>query len=86
MESIEQRLATIEERNQRVEADKAWETSTARRLTICVFTYVIVFFYNWAIGGARPLLTAFVPVAGYFLSTVTIPVLKRRWIAKHQQA
>jgi hypothetical protein len=58
---IEQRLAAIEERNRRVEEDKAWERSVVRRAVICVLTYVVVFFYNWSIGGHVPYLTAFVP-------------------------
>lgn len=82
MNDLEQRVATIEKRNSRVEGDKAWETSLTRRFTISVMTYLIVFAYNWAIGGMRPYLTAFVPVGGYLLSTVTIPLVKRRWIAR----
>lgn len=84
MNETEQRLAVIEDRNRRVEGDKAWETSVTRRAMICVLTYVIVLVYNWAIGGTRPYLTAFVPVGGYLLSTFTIPVVKRRWIVRHQ--
>ena len=39
---LENRVAEIEARNKRVEADKAWETSTARITIITLLTYVIV--------------------------------------------
>ena len=38
MKDIEAELAAIKERNKRVEADKAWETSTFRRLLIAAGT------------------------------------------------
>ena len=36
--NFEQRLAAIEERNRRVETDKAWEISWMRRIAIAVMT------------------------------------------------
>ena len=81
---LEHRLAAIEERNLRVEGDKAWEGSFVRRALIAALTYVVVALYNWAIGGHVPLLTAFVPVGGYLFSTLTIPAIKKRWIAQFQ--
>jgi hypothetical protein len=79
----EQRLRAVESRNRRVEGDKAWETSWTRRLVISVLTYLVVLAYNAAIGGQRPFLTALVPVAGFLLSTLTIPLIKCRWLAHH---
>ena len=38
---LEEGLARIQERNRRVEADKAWETSDARRLIIAAGTYIL---------------------------------------------
>ena len=35
----------INERNKRIEADKAWETSLTRRAIIAAFTYLVVGFY-----------------------------------------
>ncbi len=42
MDSLEERVAKIETRNQTVESDKAWETSWTRRGAIALFTYVVV--------------------------------------------
>lgn len=42
MQSTEERLFEIEERNQRVEYDKAWEVSWTRRVIVAAITYVVV--------------------------------------------
>ena len=39
---LEDRIALIEQRNSRVEADKAWETSWARKVSIAFVTYIVV--------------------------------------------
>ncbi len=38
--AIEDELKVINQRNRRVESDKAWETSLLRRATICFLTYM----------------------------------------------
>lgn len=82
MPETSERLASIEQRNARVEADKGWETSLTRRLLISVFTYLSVLLYGYAIGVRSPALNAVVPTVGFVLSTLTLPVVKRRWIAR----
>jgi len=42
LQQLEKKVATIEQRNARVEADKAWETSFARRGLLVLFTYFAV--------------------------------------------
>ncbi len=81
---FDERLEQIEQRNQRVSYDKAWETSWTRRILIAFITYLVVVAYSAAIGGQAPFLTALVPVAGFLLSTLTIPAVKRRWIARYR--
>jgi len=78
-------LKAIKERNARVEADKAWETSWARRLSIAFFTYVIAAVYMNSAGLGNPLLGAFVPSGGYILSTISIPHLKNFWLTNIYQ-
>jgi len=77
---IEQELRTIKERNQRVEADKAWETSWWRRLFIASTTYVIAILWLLIIDNDHPGLNAFIPTIGYILSTLSLPFIKRWWI------
>lgn len=78
--TLEERLKTIEERNLRVEADKAWEVSFARRASISAITYAVAFAALWSIGSPNSYLSAFIPVIGYVLSTQSLPLLKSWWL------
>lgn len=79
---IEAQLAEIKNRNARVEADKAWETSSFRILSVCAITYVVAAAAMFFIGVRNPELNALVPTIGFFLSTQTLPVLKGWWVGK----
>ena len=83
MESLEERIVRIETRNRAVEADKAWETSWTRMLVIDVVTYLIVAIFLSIIQAPNALIAALVPVIGFTLSTLSIPVIKRRWNSGH---
>ena len=48
-EEIENEINKIKERNKRVELDKKWETSTIRRICICILTYIVVITYSYII-------------------------------------
>jgi hypothetical protein len=76
---IEQRLDALEERNRNVEANKAWETSWVRRLTIAFITYACAAFYMRLMGLEPAFVGACVPVGGYLLSTFSLPWLKVWW-------
>jgi hypothetical protein len=76
----EEAILEIRERNARVENDKAWETSWTRRLYIAAITFACALAWLMAIGEASPWLKACIPVMGYLLSTLSLPVLKRRWL------
>ena len=80
MESLEQKIQKIEERNERVEADKAWETSWARRLLLTLFTYLAIGVYMRAIDISRPWFNAVVPAVAFVLSTLTMPFFKKLWL------
>lgn len=84
-QTLEERLAKVEQRNKRVEADKAWETSWTRRISIAVLTYLVVVAYLHFVIKINPWLNALVPVTGFLLSTLTISYLKRWWIEKREQ-
>lgn len=80
MPSLEERISKIEQRNKNVEADKAWETSKARRLLIILFTYVAIGLYLSFIEVDKPWINAVVPTIGFTLSTMTMPFIKRWWV------
>ncbi|MFZ2188195.1 MAG: hypothetical protein WAV73_01360 [Candidatus Moraniibacteriota bacterium] len=77
---IEQEILEIKKRNQKVEADKAWETSFFRVVSIVVMTYLIAALVMRMIGVASYWQNALIPVVGYFLSTQSLPIIKKWWI------
>lgn len=80
---LEKRIAAIEARNQRVEADKAWETSWTRKISIAVLTYCVVAAYLHFVIHINPWLNAIVPTTGFLLSTLTIGYVKAYWLKLH---
>ena len=85
-ETLEQRVKKLEDRNRRVEADKSWETSWTRRLSIMTLTYLTVVFYMSYVIHIDPWINALVPVIGFFVSTLTVGFLKKRWQKRQNQA
>jgi len=77
------RLEMIEERNKRVEIDKAWETSWTRRIAVTVLTYIVVVFYLAFVVHVDPWINALVPIIGFLLSTLSISFVKKRWQKRH---
>ena len=82
---LEKRIKDIEERNKRVELDKAWETSITRRICIMILTYIVVILYSYFIREYDYiLLTSLVPVIGFTLSTLSLKAIRRAWEKKIQ--
>lgn len=79
---LEQELRELKERNARVELDKAWEKSATRIGTIMAVTYVLAAIVFTLIGADRVLRNAVIPTLGYFLSTQSLPAVKKWWLAK----
>ncbi len=80
---LQNEIEIIKDRNLRVEADKAWETSMFRTVSIMFITYIIASFVLYFIGADNFLLGALVPTIGYFLSTQSLPFIKKWWIGRH---
>ncbi|MEK7611106.1 MAG: hypothetical protein AAB486_01875 [Patescibacteria group bacterium] len=79
LEELAKRLTAVEDRNKRVETDKAWETSLPRRALLIIFTYVSIGLYFSAIAVDRPWINAVVPSLGFLLSTLTLPLFRNFW-------
>lgn len=80
MKDLESRIEKIEERNKRVETDKAWETSWTRRICICVLTYIVVLIYSYIISKYDNIfLSSLVPVIGFTLSTLSLGIVRKIW-------
>jgi len=80
MKDTQDKLTALEQRNARVELDKAWETSLFRKILIFLLTYVVASIWLVVIENDHPFLNACVPAFGWIFSTVTIAPVKRWWI------
>jgi hypothetical protein len=76
---LEKRVEAIEARNKKVEMDKAWEVSWARRLSIGGLTYAVIVIYLFVINNNAPFINAAVPAAGFLLSTLVLRRVKEIW-------
>lgn len=82
---MEERITKIEQRNKRVEDDKAWETSMTRRIFIALLTYVVVVLYTYATTKVNNIfLSSLVPVIGFLLSTVSLNCIRKIWSVYHK--
>lgn len=84
METLEEKIRVIEERNKRVELDKKWETSFIRIFSVGVITYIIAVFALFMIKAPNPFLNALIPTIGFILSTQSLPFIKKLWIKKQK--
>jgi hypothetical protein len=78
MHSIEEIL----KRNNRVELDKAWEVSRTRRAVIALITYLTATAFLFLIDNDLPFINALVPMGGYLLSTLSLPLIRNWWLKR----
>ena len=84
IKELEKRISDIEKRKKRVEGDKAWETSTLRKILIIVLTYIFAVLYLKIADTTNPFLGAVVPCVGFFLSTQTLNIIKKNWLSRRK--
>ena len=77
MGDIEKRINAIEQRNKKVELDKAWETSLSRKIIITVLTYIAIVLFFFVAQLPKPFINSIVPTGGFVLSTLSLPFFKR---------
>ena len=82
LKDLEKRIDDIEKRNKRVEGDKAWETSSLRKVLIVLLTYIFAVLYLKIADTTNPFFGAVVPTVGFFLSTQTLSIVKKWWLSK----
>lgn len=80
IEELKNEVDKIKARNERVEIDKAWETSWTRKLLIFGLTYFVVAIFFLISGLSKPFINSLVPTIGFFLSTLTVPWVKAAWL------
>ena len=81
IEVLEDLVWRMRDRNQRVEQEKAWETSHTRRRLLSGLTYAVTAFVFWQISVPSPFTQALIPLTGYLISTLTIPWARQLWLA-----
>ena len=82
---LEKEIKKIQERNKRVELDKAWETSWTRRICIMILTYIVVIIYSFVITEFDNIfLSSLVPVIGFTLSTLSLKLVRKNWENKNK--
>ncbi len=79
-DSLQIEINKINERNQKVEMDKAWETSLVRKLIIVILTYIVIVIFFYMASLPKPFINSIVPAVAFVLSTATIPFFKKSWI------
>lgn len=80
IQDLENEIQKIKERNRRVEREKAWEVSWARRIMVAVLTYIVVAVFFFYLGAPDPMETAIVPTIAFLLSTLSAPFIKKLWL------
>jgi len=79
-DSIKDKIEAINQRNSRVETDKAWETSWTRKIIIAILTYIVIVVFFYFAGLPKPFTNSIVPALAFALSTLTLPVFKKIWL------
>ena len=82
LSQLETAVASIQQRNLRVEREKAWEVSQTRKAAIVIVTYLLMWLVFIISGVEAAWFNAVIPTAGYFLSTQSLPFLRNWWIGK----
>jgi len=78
--NIKKEIEKIKQRNKRVEADKAWETSLSRKIIIAILTYIVIVIFFYFAGLPHPFINSIVPALAFVLSTLTLTFFKKLWL------
>ncbi len=78
----EKRLKALEESAKQSEPLKAWENSYARRAVIALAVFAFSWFTVESQSGGNPLATAMIPVVGYVLVVLGLPLIRDFWLKK----
>lgn len=79
IEELKQEISKLKERNKKVDANKAWETSMSRKLLLVIITYILAALTLITIKNDSPWTNALIPTLGFYLSTLTLPFVKNIW-------
>jgi len=83
-DDLKKEIADIKARNERVEREKAWETSLTRKISVIVVTYICACIVMFVLNISDPFANAVIPTLGFFLSAQSLPFIKKIWLKKHE--
>lgn len=83
--NIQKEIDKINERNKRVESDKAWETSFTRKIILAIITYIVIALFFLVAELPKPFLNPIVPTLGFLISTLLLPFFKKTWISNYNK-
>jgi hypothetical protein len=78
--NLEQEIQKINERNKRVELDKAWETSWTRKIIVALLTYAVVVCFFVFAQLPDPFVNSIVPALAFIVSNLALPLFKKIWL------
>jgi len=81
MKDLKKEVEIIKQRNKKVEADKAWETSWTRKILITILTYITIVIFFYFAGLSNPFINSIVPALAFIVSTFSLPFFKKIWIS-----
>ena len=77
--NYEEEIKKIQARNRKVELDKAWETSTTRKISVAILTYLVMVLVMFSLKMESPFIGAIIPTLGFTLSTFSLDFMKEFW-------
>ena len=80
IKELEREIIKIKERNKKVEADKAWETSWTRKILVFILTYIAVVIFFIFADLPDPFINSIVPALAFVISTAALPMFKKAWL------
>jgi len=83
IETLHKEIELIKSRNSKVELDKSWELSLARKLIILTLTYTIISAFFVFIKVENPFLNAITPTLGFILSNLSLKFAKKHGYIKY---
>ncbi len=84
LDQIQREIEEIQQRNKRVEADKAWELSWMRRILIALSTYILIIIFMYFARLPSPFANAVVPATAYLVSMSAMPYFKKWWLNRNK--
>ena len=85
LQELKNEIREIKQRNTRVEADKAWETSLFRKILVAILTYAVIVLFFAVAELPKPFVNAIVPTLGFLLSTLSVSVFKKLWLKRRKK-